>query len=58
MTKTGVDQALQTAYVTFRHRKRWLSAPDRIAILEKTAAIMRSRFDTLAIESAREYGSH
>ena len=52
----GVETALTTAYGIYRDRKRWLAAPKRIEILEKAADIMRSRFDELATESAREGG--
>ncbi|MEO0444069.1 MAG: aldehyde dehydrogenase family protein [Pseudomonadota bacterium] len=52
----GVDKALTAAYNTYRNRKAWLSGPKRIDILEKTAAIMRERFDELALEAAREGG--
>jgi acyl-CoA reductase-like NAD-dependent aldehyde dehydrogenase len=54
--ESGVDQALTTAYGIYRDRKQWLPAPTRIEILEKTAEIMRSRFDDLAKEAAREGG--
>ena len=52
----GVDTALSQAYSIYRDRKRWLPAPKRIEILEKTAEIMRARFDELALEAAREGG--
>lgn len=52
----GAKRALSTAYEIYRNRSRWLSKVKRIEILEKTAAIMRERFDELAIESAREGG--
>ena len=54
--EAGVEAALTTAYSIYRDRKRWLPGPTRIAILEKTAEIMRARFDELALESAREGG--
>ncbi|MGH1486185.1 MAG: aldehyde dehydrogenase family protein [Cellvibrionaceae bacterium] len=54
--EAGVEVALSTAYSIYRDRKRWLSGPKRIEILEKTAEIMRARFDELALESAREGG--
>lgn len=53
---TGVEKALRTAYAIYRDRQRWLPAPERIKILENTAKIMRSRFDELALEAAREGG--
>ena len=52
----GVEQAMKTAYGIYRDRKRWLPAPKRIEILEKTAQIMRERFDELVLEAAKEGG--
>lgn len=52
----AAEQALTTAYALYRDKKNWLSAEQRITVLEKTATIMQSRFDELAIESAREGG--
>ncbi len=52
----AVEQALTTAYALFRDKKNWLTAEQRIHILEKTADIMQLRFDELAIEAAREGG--
>ena len=52
----AVETALQTADARYRDRKGWLSAEQRIQVLEKTADIMRSRFDELAVEAAREGG--
>jgi len=52
----AVEQALSTAQALFRDKKNWLSAEQRTKILEKTAEIMQSRFDELAIEAAREGG--
>ncbi|MBX2809932.1 MAG: aldehyde dehydrogenase family protein [Cellvibrionaceae bacterium] len=54
--EAGAMHALDTAYSIYRDRSRWLSAPQRIEILEKTAQIMRQRFDELALEAAREGG--
>jgi len=53
---TGVEKAMENAYAIYRDRKRWLAAPKRIEILEKTAAIMRERFDELVLEAAKEGG--
>jgi len=53
---SAVEHALATAYALYRDRDSWLSAPQRIEILERTAAIMQERADELAIESAREGG--
>jgi len=52
----GVEKAIETAYAIYRDRSRWLPAPKRIEILEKTADIMTERFDELALEAAREGG--
>ncbi len=52
----AIEQALDTAHQLFRDRSRWLPVYQRIAILEKTAAIMTERAETLAIEAAREGG--
>ncbi len=53
---TAVETALNTAHNLFANKKSWLTAEQRINILEKTADIMQSRFDELAIEAAREGG--
>lgn len=52
----AVEQALTTAHDLYRDKKNWLTAEQRINVLEKTANIMQSRFDKLAIEAAREGG--
>lgn len=51
-----VDHALETAYKIFRDRDRWLPVPQRIEILEKTAALMETQAELLALEAAREGG--
>ena len=53
---TAAETALNTAHNLFKNKKSWLTAEQRITILEKTADIMQSRFDELAIEAAREGG--
>ncbi len=53
---TGVQVALETAYTLFRNQDAWLSLGERIAILERTAAIMYQRREELAVEAAREGG--
>ncbi len=53
---SAVEIALNTAHNLFIDKKNWLSAEQRISILEKAAGIMQSRFDELAIEAAREGG--
>lgn len=52
----AVEQALQNAYALFSNKKNWLSAEKRIDVFEKTADIMQSRFNELAVEAAREGG--
>ena len=53
---TGVEVALENAHRLFRNRDAWLGAGERVAILERTAAIMHERRDDLAVEAAREGG--
>ncbi|MFU8836772.1 MAG: aldehyde dehydrogenase family protein [Thiohalomonadaceae bacterium] len=52
----GVARALQTAHALFRDRDAWLPSAERIAILERTAVLMRECAETLAVEAAREGG--
>jgi acyl-CoA reductase-like NAD-dependent aldehyde dehydrogenase len=52
----GVEQALETAYRLFRDRSGWLPLHRRIAILERTAALLAERAEALAVEAAREGG--
>ncbi len=52
----GTDRALATAHTLFRNRDAWLPPARRIEILERTAGIMTSRRETLALEAAREGG--
>lgn len=52
----AVETALSTADARFRDKNNWLPAEQRIHILDKTAGIMQSRFDELAVEAAREGG--
>lgn len=56
MDADGVDAALGTAYALFRDRAKWLSGPQRAAVLEKTARIMAQRTDELAMGAAAEGG--
>jgi len=51
-----IDAMLETASDLFRDRDRWLSTPERIAILQRTGDIMKGRFDELALGIAREGG--
>jgi len=52
----AVEAALSNAYAVFNDRKQWLSVPQRIAILEKTARLMTEQAEALAVEAAREGG--
>jgi len=52
----AVETALNTAHTLFTDKQNWLTAEQRINILEKAAGIMQSRFEELAIEAAREGG--
>ena len=44
---TGAEQALTIAHRLFEDRSSWLPTGERVAILERTAAIMRDRFEEL-----------
>lgn len=52
----AVEMALENAYALFSNKKSWLTAEKRIDVFEKTAEIMQSRFEELAVEAAREGG--
>lgn len=52
----AVEAALATAHALYNDRNSWLPAEQRIQVLAKTADIMQSRFDELAVEAAREGG--
>jgi len=54
--RAGVEQALATADALFRNRDAWLSTPQRIDILRRTADLVEQRREKLAIEAAREGG--
>jgi acyl-CoA reductase-like NAD-dependent aldehyde dehydrogenase len=51
-----VDDALTIAPAQFRNRSAWLPIPERIAILERTAELMRNQADELALLAAGEGG--
>lgn len=51
-----VEDALAAAYALFRDRETWLSIPERVAILERTAALMSSQIDDLTLLAASEGG--
>jgi len=52
----AVKTALKTADALFRDKNNWLTAEQRVEVLDKTADIMQQRFDELAVEAAREGG--
>ncbi len=51
-----VEDALAAAYALFRNRDSWLSVPERLAILSKTAEIMQSQVEDLTLIAASEGG--
>ena len=51
-----VEDALTAAYELYRDRDSWLSIPERIAILEKTAEIMSGKVEALTLTAASEGG--
>ncbi|MEW8505735.1 MAG: aldehyde dehydrogenase family protein [Candidatus Thiodiazotropha sp.] len=52
----GVERALSAARSVFDDRDAWLTPAERIAILKRTADLMRGRAEELAVEAAREGG--
>jgi len=50
------EDALASAYALFRDRRQWLSIPQRIDILERTAGIMQSQLEALTLLAASEGG--
>lgn len=54
--KTEAEKALTTAYSLFQDQSKWIPAYERIAILERTAEIMKSRIDELTKTAAQEGG--
>ena len=52
----GVEQALHTAYATFRDKAGWLAPHRRVAILRRARELMIERAGELALEAAREGG--
>ena len=49
-----VDAALGSAYALFRKRESWLSVPQRIEILQRTAELMNQEAGELAMLAASE----
>ena len=54
--KVEVEQALSTAYELFQDQSKWIPAHERIAILERTGEIMKTRIEELTITAAKEGG--
>ncbi len=54
--ESGAERALQVAAGLYDDRKAWLPADERAAILERTAGLMRDRFDALAQMAVLEGG--
>ncbi len=52
----AVEQALSTAFRLFRDRRGWLPVPERVAILERTAALIEAQHEALALQAVREGG--
>ncbi|MFA9371936.1 MAG: aldehyde dehydrogenase family protein [Labilibaculum antarcticum] len=56
LDENQVEEKLAKAYALFHDRSRWLQAHERIAILEKTKAIMQTRVEELTKIAASEGG--
>ncbi len=54
--QNAVETALATADALYKDKKNWLTVEQRITVLTKTAEIMQSRAEELALEAAREGG--
>ena len=54
--KEEVEKALQTAYKLFIDQSKWIAPHKRIAILERTAEIMKTRIEELTKIAAQEGG--
>ena len=52
----GAEKALATATKLFNDRSKWLPAEERVAVLEKTAALMKENFDELVSIAVSEGG--
>ncbi len=51
-----VEKAIHTAHSLFEDQSKWLPAYERVAILEKTVAIMSDRVEALTLMAAEEGG--
>ena len=54
--KEEVEKALTIAYSLFQDQSKWIPAHERIAILERTAEIMKARIEELTKIAAQEGG--
>jgi len=54
--KKEVEKALTTAYDLFQDQSKWITAHERIAILQRTASIMDTRIEDLTKRAAEEGG--
>lgn len=54
--KAEVEKALERAYDLFQDQSKWIPAHERIAILERTAEIMKARAKELTIIASQEGG--
>ncbi len=54
--KEVVEKALEVAYDLFQNQSKWIPAHERIAILERTIAIMETRIEELTKTAAQEGG--
>ncbi len=54
--KAEVEKALTTAYRLFQDQSKWIPPHERIAILENTAEIMKTRIEELTRTAAQEGG--
>lgn len=52
----GIEHALQAAHGVYRDKSAWLPLHQRVAILDKLAALMSERREALALQAAREGG--
>ncbi len=56
MGKDEVENALETAHDLFQDSSKWIPAHERIAVLERTADIMKTRIEELTKTAAQEGG--
>ena len=52
----AVDEALSTAFALFRNRAGWLPTHERVAVLERTAELLATDREALALQAAKEGG--